>query len=156
MTDGAPERFLAALGEGERPLAQALIRQLAEGGCPCALKEAKSGPTLSFKRGAKGSALAVFVCRKSGAKVRVYPQRALADAALLDGLPEGMKDAVRRAAPCKRLVGSGACNPRCPMGVSFSLDAQPLQLCRHTAFFFPLREETLPALQRLLASELPA
>ena len=30
---------IAALGEGERPLAQALIRQLAEGGCPCALKD---------------------------------------------------------------------------------------------------------------------
>ncbi|MBO1680300.1 hypothetical protein [Bittarella massiliensis (ex Durand et al. 2017)] len=156
MADSAPERFLAALDEGERPAAQALIQLLAEGGCPCALKEARSGPTLSFKRGGKGGSLAVFVCRKSGAKVRLYPQRALADAALLDGLPEGMKDAVRRAAPCKRLVGSGACNPRCPMGVSFSLDGQPLQLCRHTAFFFSLREETLPALKRLLASELPA
>lgn len=146
--------LLAALEEEERPRAAALCELLQQGGCRLAVKEAKSGPVLSAQRPDDGRTLAAFVCRKSGAKLRLYLREALADPALLAALADPMKAAVHRAGPCKRLANSAACNPRCPMGFAFDLDGQQLQRCRHTAFFFPLRAENIPALTALLRREL--
>ncbi len=74
----------------------------------------------------------------------------------LDTLPDKMKQEVKKASICKRLVNPEDCNPRCVMGYTFELDGERFQKCRYMAFQPTLSEENNPYILQFLKNELDA
>ena len=68
--------------------------------------------------------LANFVTRKTGMKIRIYPEHLNNYQDFLNTLPEKMKKDIRKASVCKRLLNPDDCNPKCVTGYSFELDGE--------------------------------
>ena len=144
--------FKQSLKPAEQAGVQALHEALLNQGCQAEIKEAKSGYTVSYLKPNRKT-LANFVCRKSGVKLRLYPESISRYEAFLSTLPEAIKKAIRKASVCKRLIDPDDCNPRCQTGYSFTLDGESFQKCRYMAFFFNVNESTLPSLLAFLEQE---
>ena len=144
--------FKQSLKPAEQAGVQALHEVLLNLGCQAEVNEAKSGYTVSYLKPDRKT-LANFVCRKTGVKLRLYPEGLARYEAFLSTLPEAMKKAIRKASVCKRLIDPDDCNPRCQTGYTFSLDGESFQKCRYMAFFFNVNENTLPSLFAFLEQE---
>lgn len=144
--------FKQSLKPAEQAGVQALHEVLLNLGCQAEVNEAKSGYTVSYLKPDRKT-LANFVCRKTGVKLRLYPEGLARYEAFLSTLPEAMKKAIRKASVCKRLIDPDDCNPRCQTGYSFTLDGESFQKCRYMAFFFNVNESTLPSLLAFLEQE---
>ncbi len=144
--------FKQSLKPAEQAGVQALHEALLNQGCQAEIKEAKSGYTVSYLKPDRKT-LANFVCRKSGVKLRLYPESISRYEAFLSTLPEAMKKAIRKASVCKRLIDPDDCNPRCQTGYTFTMDGELFQKCRYMAFFFTVNESTLLSLLAFLEQE---
>lgn len=82
--------FKQSLKPAEQAGVQALHEALLNQGCQAEIKEAKSGYTVSYLKPNRKT-LANFVCRKSGVKLRLYPESISRYEAFLSTLPEAMK-----------------------------------------------------------------
>ncbi len=100
--------------------------------------------------------MATFVSRKSGMKLRIYPEHIQEYQSFLDTLPEKAKKEIRKASVCKRLIYPDDCNPKCVMGYTFVLDGEQYQKCRYMAFQPSLSEENNPYIMQFLEKELQA
>ena len=98
--------------------------------------------------------LATFVCRKTGMKLRIYPEHIQEYQSFLDTLPERVKKEIKKASVCKRLINPDDCNPKCVMGYTFVLDGEQYQKCRYMAFQPALSEENNPYIKQFLEKEL--
>ena len=127
---------------------------LIERSCKRTIKPAKSGPTVSYLLRDTQKTLATFVCRKTGIKLRIYPQRLHEYMEFLDTLPTKMKKEIERASVCKRLIDPNDCNPKCVMGYDFVMDGRRHQKCRYMAFMPTLTEESTPYIKEFLQNEL--
>ena len=114
------------------------------------IKEAKSGPVLSYTKDRK--ALLNYVYRKSGIKVRLYAARISTYEDCLAVLPESMKAELKKATDCKKLNGL-TCTPTCPGGYTYTLDGELLKKCRSTAFLMTLNQKTAEYIQTLILRE---
>ena len=148
------EDFLATLGEETKGFVQKLHGVLIDGGCKIEVKSAASGYVASYQWGKK--ALLNYVFRKKGLLVRIYANHVGEYAGVLDGFPESLVAAVRKAPPCKRMLDPNACSPTCSMGYDFMLRGERCQKCRYSAFFFVVCEESAPHIRALLEQELQA
>lgn len=117
------------------------------------IKEAKSGFTVSYTSGKPKKTLAVFVQRKTGVKLRIYPRHLPRLIPFLQTLPQEMKRELHRASVCKRLINPDACNPKCQMGYEYILDGETLQKCRHMAFMPAITPGTTPYILEFLKQE---
>ena len=88
-------------------------------GYRCEIKQAKSGPLVSYKKDKK--TLLNYVCRKTGVKIRLYAANVGHYEHFLDTLPDKMKTEILKATDCKKLNGL-SCSPSCPGGYVFNLD----------------------------------
>lgn len=131
-----------------------LHEDLTAQGCSCDIKIAKSGYVVSYVRAETKRTLATYVSRKSGMKIRIYPEHIAQYQEFLDGLPEKMKKDIRKSSVCKRLLNPEDCNPKCVKGYTFSMDGEDYQKCRYMAFMPALSEENNPYIWRLLEKEL--
>lgn len=129
---------------------------LTEKGCTCDIKNAKSGYVVSYLLSGSKRTLATFISRKSGMKLRIYPEHIREYQAFLDTLPDKAKKDIKKASICKRLVNPDDCNPKCVMGYSFHMDGEPYQKCRYMAFQITLSEENNPFIRQFLENELSA
>lgn len=127
---------------------------LMEQGCSCEIKTAKSGYVVSYTLGKTKRTLATFVSRKTGMKLRIYPEHIHEYQNFLNGLPEKMKKDIKKASVCKRLVNPDDCNPRCVMGYTFEMDGEQYQKCRYMAFMPALRAENNPYIKQFLKNEI--
>lgn len=125
---------------------------LSDNGCRCNVKLQKSGYVVSYMFGKR--TIATFVSRKSGMKLRIYPEHIQEYQGFLDTLPEKVKKEIRKASVCKRLVNPNDCNPKCVMGYTFVLDGEKYQKCRYMAFQPTLSEENNPYIREFLENEL--
>jgi hypothetical protein len=66
-----------------------------------------------------------------------------------------MKQEIKKASICKRLVNPEDCNPRCVMGYTL-FDGARFQKCRYMAFQPTLSEENNPYIIQFLKNELDA
>ena len=114
------------------------------------IKEAKSGPVLSYMKDRK--VLLNYVYRKSGIKVRLYAAEIAAHEDCLAGLPDSMKKELKKATDCKKLNGL-TCTPTCPGGYTYTLDGELLKKCRSTAFLMTLNQKTAEYIQTLILRE---
>lgn len=137
------EDFLSILNAEEVPLAVKINDLYLSGGCKRDIKESTSGYTVSYVSGATKKTLANFICRKTGLKIRITPQKPFECGELLQDLPQNMKKDMIRGNTCKRLSGENVCNPRCLMGYSFTVEGETYNKCRSMAFLFSVTEENL-------------
>ena len=129
---------------------------LTENGCQCDIKLQKSGYMVSYVLNSSKRTLATFVSRKTGRKLRIYPEHIQRYQNFLDTLPEKAKKEIKKASVCKRLVNPNDCNPNCRMGYIFTLDGAQYQKCRYMAFQLTLSEENNPYIKQFLEEELRA
>lgn len=146
------ENFKQSLKPDEQTCVQALHEAFLKQGCQAEIKEAKSGYTVSYINSARKTA-ANFVCRKTGVKLRLYPESLDQYESFLNTLPEKMKKEIRKASVCKRLIDPTDCNPRCQMGYTFTLDGEQFQKCRYMAFFLSVNDLSTPYLLEFLDHE---
>lgn len=126
---------------------------MTEIGCKCDIRTAKSGYVVSYVLSGKRT-LAAFVSRKTGMKLRIYPEHIQKYQSFLDTLPEKMKKEIKRASACKRLINPDDCNPKCVMGYTFEMDGEQYRKCRYMAFQPTLSKENNPYIKQFLKNEL--
>lgn len=119
-------------------------------------KEAKSGYVISYIGKKSKRTLLNCVFRKAGMILRLYPTHLGAYEDFVSTLPDSMKQEIHKGSVCKRLVDPSACNSRCPMGYTFTMDGEQQIKCRYSAFFFLLNEESAPYLRQFVEKELAA
>ena len=153
MTDKNYEKFLETTG-ASRNLVEDINGLLLDGNCCREIQTAKSGFTVSYLLQDTKRTLATFVCRKTGIKIRIFPQRLNEYMEFLDTLPAKMKKEIIKASACKRLVNPNDCNPKCVMGYDFIMDRERYQKCRYMAFMPSITEESTPYIKRMLQNEL--
>ena len=147
-------RFLETVDARFRDFVVQLHEDLTAHGCSCDIKTAKSGFVVSYVRVETKRTLATYVSRKSGMKIRIYPEHIAQYQDFLDELPEKMKKDIRKSSVCKRLLNPEDCNPKCIKGYTFSMDGEGYQKCRYMAFMPVLSEENNPYIRQFLEKEL--
>lgn len=130
---------------------------LTENGCKCDIKLQKSGYVVSYVlNSSRKRTLASFVSRKTGMKLRIYPEHIGEYQSFLETLPGVVKNEIKKASVCKRLINPDDCNPKCVMGYTFVLDGEMYQKCRYMAFQPALSAENNPYIKQFLEKELQA
>ena len=114
------------------------------------IKEAKSGPVLSYIKDKK--VLLNYVYRKSGIKVRLYAAGIATYEGCLTVLPDRMKSELKKATDCKKLNGL-TCTPTCLGGYTYTLDGELLKKCRSMAFLMTLNQKTAEYIKTLILRE---
>lgn len=154
--DGKFHLFLETVDERFRGFVSRIDEYLTENGCKCDIKLQKSGYVVSYVLNGSKRTLATFISRKTGMKLRIYPEHLREYQSFLDTLPEKVKKEIKKASVCKRLINPDDCNPKCVMGYAFVLDGEPYQKCRYMAFQPALSEENNPYIMQFLEKELRA
>ena len=155
MTDKNYDEFLEITGSS-RNFVEEINDFLMVSNCKREIKTAKSGCTVSYFLQDTKKTLATFVCRKTGMKIRIYPQRLNEYMDFLNTLPAKMKKEIVKASVCKRLINPDDCNPKCVMGYDFVMDNERYKKCRYMAFMPTLTEESTPYIKDFLCNELTA
>lgn len=148
------DSFMATVDERFRGFVNQIHDYLTEQGCRCEIKTARSGYVVSYRLEKTKRTLATFVCRKTGMKLRIYPEHIRAYQGFLNALPDRMKKDIQKASVCKRLVNPDDCNPKCMMGYTFEMDGVQYQKCRYMAFMPALSKENDPYIRQFLENEL--
>ena len=146
--------FMETVDVRLRSFVSSIHAYLAENGCKCDIKLQKSGYVVSYIQNSSKRTLATFISRKTGMRLRIYPEHLQEYQTFLDTLPEKVKKEIKKASVCKRLIDPGACNPKCSMGYTFVLDGEQYQKCRYMAFQPALSEENVPYVMQFLQKEL--
>lgn len=154
MPEASFEDFLGNVDSKNKDFASEVNSFLLESGCKCNVKSAKSGFTVSYVFSSSKKTLATFICRKSGVKLRIYPQHLEEYESFLSTLPEKMKKEIKKASVCKRLLDPNDCNPKCVMGYDFCLDDERYKKCRYAAFQPTLNQENNVFIKSFLEHEL--
>lgn len=153
MTDKNYSEFLEITG-ASRSFVEDINDLLLDSKCKREIKTSKSGFLVSYLLQDTKKTLATFVCRKTGIKIRVFPQHLNEYADFLDTLPAKMKKEIIKASSCKRLVNPNDCNPKCAMGYDFIMDMERYQKCRYMAFMLSITEESISYIKKFLQYEL--
>lgn len=145
--------FLETVDESNRDFVAYINDFLLEHGCKRDIKTVKSGFTVSYSSKQTKKASAAFICRKTGVKLRIYPENTGNYGDFLNTLPDEMKKEIKKASVCKRLIDPNECNPKCVMGYDFYLDNEHYQKCRYMAFQLSLNSENNPYIKAFLEKE---
>ena len=148
--------FMETVDGRFRSFVSQINEYLTDNGCQCSIKSQKSGYVVSYMRIGSKRVLATFISRKTGMKLRIYPEHIEGYQGFLDTLPEKVKKEIKKASVCKRLINPDDCNPKCAMGYTFALDGERYQKCRYMAFQPTLSEENNPYIRQFLEKELRA
>lgn len=147
------EEFLATVDSKAQSFVIELHQYLINNHCTYTLDKAKSGYVLTYLDSTK-HALATYIFRKSGMKIRMYLDHISMYPQRLETIPKNMKKDIQKASVCKRLLDPDACNPRCKMGYTFDLDGITYQKCRFMAFMCTVNEENQGYIKQLLEKEI--
>ncbi|WP_455683943.1 hypothetical protein [Thomasclavelia sp.] len=146
--------FLECIDEDNREFVQELNDYLINNNCKYDIKPAKNGYLVSYVLKDSKRTLATFVIRKSGVKLRIYPENINKYQDFLNTLPSKMKKDIKKASICKRLINPDDCNPKCVKGYNFILDDETYQKCRYMAFMPTLNNENNLYIKQFLEQEL--
>ena len=83
--------FLETVDERFRSFVSQINEYLTENGCKCDVKLQKRGYIASYVLNGSKRTLATFVSRKTGMKLRIYPEHIQEYQSFLDTLPESKK-----------------------------------------------------------------
>jgi hypothetical protein len=148
--------FLAAAGAEHTEYLNSLHEYLLNNGFKVEIKTAASGYVVSYIHTPTKRTALNYIFRKKRPVMRLYADNIIGYMEILSAWPDSMKEAVKKAGPCKRLINPDACNSRCPMGYDFILDGERQQKCRYGGFMFFLDGETKPYLKEMVECEVKA
>lgn len=148
--------FLESIAAKDQPAVLSVHEFMMDKKCKMEMKSAKSGYVLSYLRPGDTHALANFVCRKTGVKIRFYAEHVDKYENMLSELPAKMKAGIAKSSDCKRLKNPDDCNSRCPMGYIFHMDGQEYKKCRYMAFMLDVTNDNVSYLTDLIEKELEA
>ena len=148
--------FLEAAGHKHVDFITALHDFMTENEYKTDIKNAASGYVVSYIHTPSKRTVANYVFRKKGLMMRIYADNVASYMEILAKWPVAMKNTLKKAGACKRLVNPEACNQRCLMGFDFILDGERQQKCRNGGFMFFLDDDTKPCLMEMLEHELRA
>lgn len=148
------EDFITTVDAGCVDMVRELHKMFTDAGCKLEVKEAKNGYVVSYLLNKK--TVANYVFRKKGLIIRLYANHIVQYMDLLNALPESVKNDMKKAPDCKRLLNSAACNSKCPMGYDFLIGGERQQKCRYSAFMFLMCPENEPHIKELVRRELEA
>ncbi|MFP3153104.1 hypothetical protein LQZ18_01475 [Lachnospiraceae bacterium ZAX-1] len=154
MEDTKFLEFLDTIENHNRAFVRDINQFLLDSNCKCEMKAAKSGVVASYILKETKRTLATFVCRKTGVKLRIYPQNLSKYEGFLNTFPAKMKQEIRKSSVCKRRINPNDCNPKCVTGYDFVMDEEHHQKCRYMAFMPTLTEENNPFIREFLEKEL--
>lgn len=83
--------FMGTVDERFRGFVSEINEYLTENGCKCDVKLQKSGYVVSYVLNSSKRTLATFISRKTGMKLRIYPEHIQEYQSFLDTLPEKVK-----------------------------------------------------------------
>ena len=89
--------FMETVDERFRNFVNEINEYLTENGCKCDVKLQKSGYVVSYVLNSNKRTLATFVFRKTGMKLRIYPEHIQEYQSFLDTLPEKVKKEIKKA-----------------------------------------------------------
>lgn len=144
--------FLETVDERYKDFVRQVNDFLVNKGCKYNISPSKSGYLVSYVQ--KNKTLASFVSRKTGMKLRIYPEHINEYQSYLDTMPNNIKKDIKKASVCKRLLNPDDCNPKCQMGYTFDMDEEHFVKCRYMAFMPTLSEENNPYIMQFLEREL--
>lgn len=148
--------FLEATDAHYREFIIEINDYLIEQGCKREIKPAKNGYLVSYILIDIKRTLATFVSRKTGMKLRIYPDHIGEYQSFLNALPEQVKKEIKKSSICKRLINPNECNSKCVMGFTFTMDDEDYQKCRYMAFMPTLSRENNIYIKEFLERELSA
>jgi len=148
--------FIEAAGLEHIDFINTLHQYMEENDCKTEIKEAANGYVVSYIHKPSKRTIINYVFRKEGLLMRVYADNVSAYVDMLTDWPDSMKDTVKKAGICKRLIDPEKCNARCLGGFDFTLDGDQQQTCRYAGFMFLLSDETKPCLQKMVECEMQA
>jgi len=105
--------FMETVDERFRDFVNQIHEYLTKKDCKRDIKTAKSGYVVSYILNGSKKTLATFVSRKTGMKLRIYPEHINTYQSFLDTLPQKLKKEIKKASVCKRLINPDDCNPKC-------------------------------------------
>ena len=94
--------FMQTVDERFRSFVSQVNEHLIENGCKPDIKLQKSGYVVSYVLNSSKRTLATFISRKTGMKLRIYPEHIEEYQSFLDTLPEKVKKEIKKASVCKR------------------------------------------------------
>ena len=145
------DEFLDTVGVKLKPFIQNLHNYLSESGCKSSFEEKKSGPLASYKYGKPPKAVANFLFRKTGLRIRIYGENISEYVNLLSTLPLEMVESINNSGECKRLT-QNTCSLKCT-GYDFMIENEHFQKCRYGCFEFAVTEENNPYIKSFLENE---
>jgi len=145
--------FISAVDVTHLDFVNSLHEYLMENGCKVEVKEAANGYVTSYSCGKPKRTIFNYVFRKDGLMMRLYADNAAKYEDVITNLPAAMKEAIKKAGVCKRMVDPTKCNSRCKLGFEFLLDGEKQQICRYALMFF-VNDETKPFLREIVENEL--
>ena len=148
--------FVSSAGAEHTEFINQINEYMKENNSRTEIKEAASGYVVSYIYEPSSKTVANYVFRKKGPMIRIYADHVPQYMDILGKWPKSMKDSIKKAGSCKRLLDPEACNPRCPMGFDFILDGERQQKCRNNSSMFFLSTETKPYLKEMIEHELKA
>ena len=146
--------FIEAAGLEHTDFINSLHEHLVNANCKAEIKEAASGYVVSYIHIPTKRTVINYVFRKRGIMIRIYADNVPRYMEILDTWPNTMKDFIKKAGPCKRLLNPDDCNSRCLMGFDFILDGERQQKCRNSGFMFFLDDETKPYVNDMVLREM--
>ena len=147
--------FIETVGDSHVEFVNNLNNFLLENNCTTEIKEAANGYVVSYKHKPSKRVVLNYVFRKMGLMLRIYADNISSYPEALKDLPVAMKDAIKKAGPCKRMLNPEDCNSRCPLGYEFDLEGELQQKCRYGLMFY-LTDETKPYLEKIVKAEIEA
>ena len=145
-------QFLQAVEPHHQGFVDAIREELFARGYRCKIELKATGLFASYSHPKTKRSLLNIFFRKTGMKFRVYPSVVSAD--IIKNLPTSMEKEIEKAMPCKRLLNSADCNPKCIMGYSFDLQGTRQIKCRYNCFEFSVTEESKPIIAKWIMEEL--
>lgn len=140
--------FIALVSKENIEFVTNLHQNFVEKSYQTTIKPAKSGFVVSYLKDKR--TIATYIFRKSGMKLRLYPEQVQSYETFLNELPQSMKKDIVKASSCKRLIDPNACNRQCRQGYDFFMDGVHYQKCRYMAFMFNVNEIHQPYLLKFM------
>jgi len=146
--------FIEAAGLEHIDFINSLHEYMEENGCKTEIKDAANGYVVSYIHKPSKRTVFNYVFRKEGLLMRIYADNIPSYGEMLENWPDSMKDTVKKAGVCTRLLDPEKCNSRCLGGFDFVLDGEQQQKCRYGGFMILLSDETKPCLKKMIECEM--
>jgi len=93
--------FISTVDDRYKKFVIEINRYFIDNNCQCEIKTAKSGFVVSYISNKIKRTIATFVSRKTGMKLRIYPEHLGQYESFLNTLPDKMKKEIKKASVCK-------------------------------------------------------